>query len=60
MQPSAILSHQIVHYRSPEEQFHSFSTKGEEELYKLVNPLGARVFFFKCWILTSRFQKLVA
>ncbi len=36
MQPSAILSHQIVHYRSPEEQFHSFSTIGEEELYKLV------------------------
>ncbi len=31
MQPSAILSHQIVYYRSPEEQFHS-----EEELYKLV------------------------
>ncbi len=23
-------------YRSPEEQFHSFSTIGEEELYKLV------------------------
>ncbi len=36
MQPSAILSHQIVHYRSPEEQFHSFFTIGEEELYKLV------------------------
>ncbi len=25
-----------MHYRSPEEQFHSFSTIGEEELYKLV------------------------
>ncbi len=25
-----------------------------------INPLGARFFFFKCWILTSRFQKLVA
>ncbi len=36
MQPSAILSHQIVYYRSPEEQFHSFSTIGEEELYKLI------------------------
>ncbi len=36
MQPSAILSHQIVYYRSPEEQFHSFSTIGEVELYKLV------------------------
>ncbi len=36
MQPSATVSHQIVHYRSPEEQFHSFSTIGEEELYKLV------------------------
>ncbi len=36
MQPSATVSHQIVHCRSPEEQFHSFSTKGEEELYKLV------------------------
>ncbi len=32
----AAVSHQIVHYRSPEEQFHSFSTIGEEELYKLV------------------------
>ncbi len=36
MQPSATVSHQIVHYRSPEEQFHSFSIIGEEELYKLV------------------------
>ncbi len=36
MQPSATVSHQIVHYRSPEEQLHSFSTIGEEELYKLV------------------------
>ncbi len=36
MQQSATVSHQIVHYRSPEEQFHSFSTIGEEELYKLV------------------------
>ncbi len=36
MQPSATVSHQIVHYRSPEEQFHSFSTIGEEELYKPV------------------------
>ncbi len=35
MKPSAAVSHQIVHYRSPEEQFHSFSTIGEEELYKL-------------------------
>ncbi len=33
--PDAV-SHQIVHYRSPEEQFHSFSTIGQEELYKLV------------------------
>ncbi len=36
MQPQAAVSHTIVHYRSPEEQFHSFSTIGEEELYKLV------------------------
>ncbi len=36
MQPAATVSHQIVHYRSPEEQFHSYSTIGEEELYKLV------------------------
>uniref|UniRef100_A0A9J7XQL8 Endonuclease/exonuclease/phosphatase domain-containing protein n=1 Tax=Cyprinus carpio carpio TaxID=630221 RepID=A0A9J7XQL8_CYPCA len=36
MQASATVSHQTVHYRSPEEQFHSFSTIGEEELYKLV------------------------
>ncbi len=36
MQLPAAVSHQIVHYRSPEEQFHSFSTIGEKELYKLV------------------------
>ncbi len=36
MQLSATVSHQIVHYRSPDEQFHSFSTIREEELYKLV------------------------
>ncbi len=36
MQQPAAVSHQIVHYISPEEQFHSFSTTGEEELYKLV------------------------
>ncbi len=36
MQPPAAVSHQLVHYRYPEEQFHSFSTIGEEELYKLV------------------------
>ncbi len=36
MQLPAAVSHQIVHYRSPEEQFHSFSTIGEEEFYKLV------------------------
>ncbi len=35
MQPPAAVSHQIVHYRSPEEQLHSFSTIGEEELYEL-------------------------
>ncbi len=35
IKPSATVSHQIVHYRSPEEQFHSISTIGEEELYKL-------------------------
>ncbi len=40
MQPSATVSHQIVHYRSPEEQFHSFSTIEEEELYKLLNHLN--------------------
>ncbi len=34
MPPSATVLHQI--YRSPEEQFHSFSTIGEEELYKRV------------------------
>ncbi len=37
MQLSVISSHQIVYYRSPEEQFHTFSTIEEEELYKLVN-----------------------
>ncbi len=36
MLPSATVSHQIVECRSPEEQFHPFSTIGEEELYKLV------------------------
>ncbi len=48
MQPSATVSHQIVHYRSPEEQFHSFSTIGEEELYKLVKsskPTTCRFIF---------------
>ncbi len=36
MQPSATVSHQIVRYRSPEEQLHSLSTIREEELYKRV------------------------
>ncbi len=36
MQLPAAVSHQIVHYRSPEEQFHSFSTIVWENLYKLV------------------------
>ncbi len=36
MQPSATVSHQIVYRRSPEEQFHSFSTIEEEKLFKLV------------------------
>ncbi len=36
MQLPAVASHRIMHYRSPEEQFHSFSTIGEEELCKLV------------------------
>ncbi|KAL0153113.1 hypothetical protein M9458_051569, partial [Cirrhinus mrigala] len=36
MQPSITVSHQIVRYRFPGEQFHSFSTIGQEELYKLV------------------------
>ncbi len=35
MQPSATVSNQKEHCRSPEEQFHSFSTVGEVELYKL-------------------------
>ncbi len=36
MQLSATGSHQIVSYRSPVEQFHSFVSLGEEELYKLI------------------------
>ncbi len=36
MQPSATVSYQTVHYGSPEEQLHSFSTTGEKELYKRV------------------------
>ncbi len=32
----ATVSDQIVHYISPEEQFSSFSSIGNEELYKLV------------------------
>ncbi len=36
MQPAATVSHQIVQYRSPEEKYNSFSTIGEEELYKPV------------------------
>ncbi len=51
MQPSVIVSHQIVHYRSPEEQFHSFSTIGEEELYKLVK--GRVHFEIKIWYLSA-------
>ncbi|KAI2647176.1 RNA-directed DNA polymerase from mobile element jockey [Labeo rohita] len=35
MQPSITVSHQM-RYRSPGEQFHSFSTIGQDELYKLV------------------------
>ncbi len=35
MQMSATVLHQIVRYRSPEEQFHSFSSIRNEELYKL-------------------------
>ncbi len=35
MQLPAAVSHQIVHYRSHEEQFHSLSSIGDEELYKL-------------------------
>ncbi len=37
-----------------------FNFKAELTHLILVNPLGARVFWKKCWILTSRFQKLVA
>ncbi len=36
MQPSATVSHPMVHCSSPEELFHSFSTKEQEYLYKLV------------------------
>ncbi len=36
IQLSATVSHQIVPYRSPEEQLHSFSTLGAEELHKPV------------------------
>ncbi len=36
MQPSATASHQIVQCRSTKELFYSFSTIGDEELYKLV------------------------
>ncbi len=44
MQLPAAVSHQIVHYRSHEEQFHSFSTIGEEELYKLVKSAKPTTF----------------
>ncbi len=40
MQPSATVSYQILHYRSPEEQFHSFSSTGKEELFNLLNHLN--------------------
>ncbi len=36
MLPSVTVSHQIVHCRFSEEQFHSFSTIWDEELYELV------------------------
>ncbi len=46
-QPSATVSHQIVHYRSPEEQFHSFSTIGEEELYAFVKSAKPTTYMLK-------------
>ncbi len=46
-QPSATVSHQIVHYRSPEEQFHSFSTLGEEELYTIVKSAKPTTYMLK-------------
>ncbi len=39
----ATVSHQIVHYRSPEEQFQSFSSIGKEELCKLLNHLNQQL-----------------
>ncbi len=36
------------------------NTDTQHKLASLLNPLGARFFFKKCWILASRFQKLVA
>ncbi len=42
------LSNTLIHYWDK----HAISVS--------LNPLGARVFWIKCWILTSRFQKLVA
>ncbi len=50
MQTSARVSHQIVHYRSPEEQLHSFSTIGEDELYKLVGISGSKLAWFKSYL----------
>ncbi len=44
MQLPAAVSHQIVHYRSPEEQFHSFCTIGEEEFYKLIKSAKPTTF----------------
>ncbi len=48
IQPSSAVSHQKVHYRSPEEQLHSLSTIGEEEWYKRVKsskPTYFRPYF---------------
>ncbi len=46
MQLSATVSHQIVHYRSPEEQFHSFSSIGNETkvLRTEISPVSQNLF----------------
>ncbi len=41
MQPPAAVSHQIVHYRSPEEQFQLLNSK---ELYKLVKSAKKNMY----------------
>ncbi len=50
----------LVQYISWLSVLYSLRISRLKQVIKSLNPLSARVFLKKCWILTSRFQKLVA